>query len=395
MLAFALTVITIATSFEGGNLGRVEQLAPNHLRCAVKGQADQNHRNRQANWYYFRLDHLPQQEIQIDFVDLAGEYNFRPGNRAVDSNTRPFFSYDNRTWTHFGDGQTSWDDKEVRLTLRFKPTGPTMWIAHMVPYVKRDLDRLLSKDNPCLTRETVGTSVHGRDIPLLTITDPAVPADNKRVIWLMTRQHAWETGTSWVTEGAVRFLLSNNPEAARIRRTSIFKIVPMFDPDGVAVEAVRFNANGYDNNRNWDSFDAKFMPEIAAVRRAVLAWLDAGHRLDMFLAIHNENTNDYVKGPLKAGGPHVDALAKDFVDRLRATTSFYDPSSPRDSFGTEPIAKGRMTVVQDLFTERKVAAFLMELMVERHPQLGRPRTAEDFISFGSGLAKCLADAVAQ
>jgi hypothetical protein len=60
--------------------------------------------------------------------------------------------------------------------------------------------------------------------------------------------------------------------------------------------------------------------------------------------------------------------------------------------GRAPIDKGRMTVNQNLFAERKVAAFLMELMVERHPKLGRPRTAQDFSDFGAGLAKCLAGA---
>jgi hypothetical protein len=61
--------------------------------------------------------------------------------------------------------------------------------------------------------------------------------------------------------------------------------------------------------------------------------------------------------------------------------------------GRSPIDKGRMTVNQDLFAERKVPAFLMELMVERHPGIGRLRTAQDFSDFGAGLAKCLAAAV--
>jgi hypothetical protein len=55
----------------------------------------------------------------------------------------------------------------------------------------------------------------------------------------------------------------------------------------------------------------------------------------------------------------------------------------------------KRTVNQNLFAERKVPAFLMELMVERHPKLGRLRTAQDFSEFGAGLAKCLAAAVAE
>src|SRR2546430_949329 len=57
--------IAVSASFEGGSIGRVENLAPNHLRCSVSGQADQNNRNRQANRYYFRLDNLPRQEVGL------------------------------------------------------------------------------------------------------------------------------------------------------------------------------------------------------------------------------------------------------------------------------------------------------------------------------------------
>ena len=53
-----------------------------------------------------------------------------------------------------------------------------------------------------------------------------------------------------------------------------------------------------------------------------------------------------------------------------------------------------MTVNHALFTERKVAAFLMELMVERHPRTGHPRTAQEFSAFGTGLVKSLSGAAA-
>src|SRR5262245_23108258 len=103
MLAFfLLTSISVTTNFEGCNLGKVESLASNHLRCAAMGQTDQDHRNRQANWYYFRLDHLPQAPVTIDIVDIAGEYNYKGPVFAVTKETRPVYSYDGVAWRHFG-----------------------------------------------------------------------------------------------------------------------------------------------------------------------------------------------------------------------------------------------------------------------------------------------------
>jgi len=392
MLGVLMAAVVISTSFAGGSLGRVEQVTPTHLRCAVKGQTDKDGRNRQANWYYFRLDNLQPHGMQIDFRDLVGEYDFHAGSYSVTPNTRPVYSYDNRHWTHFSSNQVTWDGKQVQLTVRFKPAGRTMWIAHMAPYTRRNLDQILAP-NPYLKTRIIGHSVHHRDIPLLTITDSGVPDTGKKVVWIVARQHAWEAGTSWVADGAVRFLLSNDKTANRLRRLNIFMILPMFDPDGVAEGSVRFNANGYDTNRNWDAVKPDLMPEIAAARSTILGSLDAGGHIDVLVAMHNTEDEDYIEAPLKAGDASVKAVAEALVKQLRVETSFYDPLSPRESMGDNPIPAGQMDIDQDLFSERKIPAFLMELMIDRNPRLGRPRTEADFVRFGAGLVKSLAAAV--
>ena len=154
------------------------------------------------------------------------------------------------------------------------------------------------------------------------------------------------------------FCFPATPRRVRLRRSTVFKVLPVFDPDGVAEGAVRFNANGYDNNRNWDAVDAGLMPEIAAAKRF---W--RSHRRLSGAAQHRVHRlregGDRRSGYQSAGRPPGGAAARAPVSTTR---------SPRDSMAA-PIDKGRATVNQDLFTERKLAAFLMELMVERHPDL--------------------------
>ncbi|MEN6534979.1 MAG: M14-type cytosolic carboxypeptidase [Bryobacteraceae bacterium] len=387
-LSLAVTAIAISAAFPGGSIGRVEHVAPDHLRCAVKGQADQNNRNRQANWYYFRIDNLPRKKIRIDFTDLVGEYNFRPGSHAVTRNTRPVFSYDNRTWTHFTDNQVSWDEKEVSLTVQFVPAHSTMWIAHMESYGQRELDRLLAIKHPHIQSGVAGKTVRGREIRLLTVTDPGIPEDRKKVVWLLARQHAWEAGTSWAADGAIRFLLSKDPEAVGIRRSTVFQVIPLFDGDGVAEGAVRFNVNGYDNNRNWDTAEPEAMPEISSVRKTLSDWLDAGHPIHVLVSLHDTESTDYLEAP--TADPKVQTVALRLASQLRNLTDFYDPKSPRTS--TAEVDRGRYTVYQYFCGRHTVPAFLLELMVERQPRLGRPRTAEDFVKFGTGLARSLARA---
>lgn len=386
----AFLFASVFTDFPGGSIGSAKWVAEDHLQIAVKGQADHEGRNRQANWYFFRVDGYPAAPLRIELTDLVGEYNYRPGTHAVDQHTHPVYSYDGITWTHFP--QVEWDARQIRLSVRFAPQRSPFWIAHTPPYTEREF-RQLEADlarHPMLERRSVGKSVEGREVPLWTITDPAVPQSRKRTIWLMFRQHAWESGSSWVAEGALRFLLSQDETAAALRREVTWKIFPLCDPDGVYHGEVRYNRNGYDLNRNWDAIDPAKTPEIAAQHAAIRDWLAAGNRIDYFLSLHNTETGEYLEGPAK----HRPA-----IDRLRtlllAETTF---RSTRDRLrdaapSTDPQRKGRMSVNQGLFAEFGICAMLMEQMVAYNDKLGRLPSIEDRQSFGRDLVQTMAKAL--
>jgi hypothetical protein len=394
MIAALILAASLHTNFEAGSLAKIEPVSPTHFRCSVKGEVDQDGRNRQASWYYFRLDDATGKEITIELVDLAGEYNYQPGAFSITRATRPVYSYDGKTWKHFRGREVQWDDHVPSLRLRFTPVQNRIWIAHVPPYTNADLAGLLKnfRGNPYLKETVIGRTAGGRDLLLLTITNPAVPEKNKKVVWLMARQHAWEAGTSWVGEGAIRYLLSADSGAARLRDELIFKIFPMVDPDGVVRGGVRFNTHGYDLNRNWDTVKPQLMPEIAAHRKAVLDWIDAGQRIDLFLTLHNTESEEYLEGPLTAGGAPVRELAARFSQILTETTS-YNPTRPPGDSTSAPPKPGRMTVDQGLFRDRAIPAFLMEQMVNSNSKLGHPPEVEDRLEFGAGLARAMGEAV--
>ena len=87
MIPLLLLAVSLHTNFEAGSLGKVESLSPTHFRCAVKGEVDQKGRNRQASWYYFRLDDAVGREITLDLVDLMGEYNYSSIDLSVRKTT--------------------------------------------------------------------------------------------------------------------------------------------------------------------------------------------------------------------------------------------------------------------------------------------------------------------
>ena len=387
--------ISIHTNFEGAALGKIVRVAEAHFRCGVKGESDQDGRNRQANWYYFRVDGAKGQALTLDMVDLPGEYNYRPNWGAVTGETLPWYSEDNRHWRPIETAEYQPDTPLLQIRLR--PRANKIWIAHVPPYTNQQSQRFLAefKRRPDLRQQIVGRTAQGRAMLLLTITAESEPASQKKVIWLMFRQHSWEAGSSWAGEGALRFLLSADPVAVQIRRTAIFKIFPLCDPDGVARGGVRFNAHGFDLNRNWDAVDETKMPEIAAQRKAILDWVDAGQRVDLFVSLHNTETAEYLEGPPDTDGRYS-ALTQRFFKLLSESQTFAPTGPPRAAeASTTPGAPGRMTVIQGLYNDRRLPAFLIEQRITRHPKLGRQPTPEDRLQFGAELTRAVWKAVTQ
>ncbi len=385
--ASAAKPISISTHFEGGALGKIEPITATHFRCGVKGESDQDGRNRQANWYYFRVDGARGKALTIDLVDLPGEYNYHPNRGAVTGDTLPWYSEDNQHWKPLE--RVEYQADTLLLRLHLTPRTNRFWIAHVPPYTNQHLQRLLNeyKKHPHLAQQIIGKSVQGRDLLLLTITDARVPAVEKKVIWLMFRQHSWEAGSSWAGDGAIRFLLANTPAAEIIRQTAIFKIFPLCDPDGVARGGVRFNANGFDLNRNWDAVDATKMPEIAAQRNAILNWVDSGQRVDVFLSLHNTETSEYLEAP---PDNRYAALTQRLFQLLSARPTFAPTRQPNMAEASTTIGKpGRMTVIQGLSHDRQLPAFLIEQMITKHPKLGHQPTPAERQRFGADLVQVL------
>lgn len=393
MLLLFAVAISITSNFEGGSLGRVEKVADDHYRCHGIGQTDQDGRNRQASWYYFRVDHAKGRTLTFDIVDIPGEYNYQPNRGAITKDTLPFYSTDQATW-HAVE-EADFDPAEPRLRFRIVSASDTLWVAHVPPYTNDTFAGLLRdvSKSPYVTRTSAGKSVEGRDIPLLTITDSSAPESAKKVIWLMFRQHAWEAGSSWTGDGLIRFVTSADPLADRIRKETIVKILPWCDPDGVAHGGVRFNRNGYDLNRNWDLVDPVKMPEITAERRAIFDWLDSGKRVDFFLTLHNTETNEYLHGPPDPSGALRPLLER--VNEFWSAGKTFAAAHPAAFLpATTTVGKpGRMNVVQGLYHDRKIPAFEVEMRIAKHPKLGHRPNIEDRKLAGAELIQAIWKAV--
>jgi hypothetical protein len=386
-----LATLLIHTNFEGGSLGQIQKVSETHFRLAVKGESDQDGRNRQANWYYFRVDGASSQPLTLDIVNLPGEYNYKPNRGAITKDTPPSISYDGVRWEHVKTYE--YDPAEPKLSLHIQPAKATFWIAHCAPYTNETLAKLRDeiRGHPNFHEQTVGKTAGGRKLVLWTITHGDSKA--QKTVWLMFRQHSWESGSSWVGEGAIRTLVAS--DSTKLRAQIVWKILPLCDPDGVARGGVRFNANGFDLNRNWDVVDPIKMPEITAQRNAVKRWLDAGNHIELLLSLHNTETGEYLEGPPDDGGSgKFKPLAERVFEILSKNTTFA-PAQPLRyaEETTTPGKTGRMTVIQGLYRDFGIAGFLMEQRISYNAKLGRLPEVSDRLKFGAELVKSLAEAV--
>lgn len=87
---------------------------------------------------------------------------------------------------------------------------------------------------------------------MLIITNFASSQDaiaERKCVIICSRVHPGESNASFIVEGFLEFIVSNEKDAKTLRDTFVFKVVPMLNPDGVIVGNYRCNLNGLDLNR--------------------------------------------------------------------------------------------------------------------------------------------------
>jgi hypothetical protein len=393
--------ITFNTNFEGGSIGRIEKLGPATFRCRVEGQCDERGRNRQASWYFFRMDAVRGREVTVTLTDFVGEYNDTPGACPMGPTIVPVFSEDGLTWRHVPRDAAVWDDAKKELTLRLRPAGDSIWLAHVPPYTPADLGRLLAHVRRCpdAVVEAIGKTARGRDLQTVTVTDPAPdPATGpKPVIWLIAREHAWEAGTSYVMDGALRFITSDDELAVDLRRHVVFHFSPMVDVDGCLAGKVRFNANGYDVNRHWDEVDLRHpeylqrMPEIWYTKKAIVSAAARermasgnGPGIDLVVNLHNTETNEYLETHAR------DRASLATVGRLSELLTERTSFDPPKKWAELDAPTGTTNA---LSREYGIPVVLMEQRIAPGKKLGHAPTVEDRLRFGRDLIVAMGKAV--
>ena len=169
----------------------------------------------------------------------------------------------------------------LSFTVTFDFDDDSVYFAHCFPYTYTDLKYLLSEvwteDMRTKIRKTfLARTLAGNEFEGVIITNfTSIPEEIAERKWVVItgRVHPGESNSSFIVEGIIKFLISDEDAALRLRNTFVFKVVPMLNPDGVIIGNYRWSLAGWDLNRQWKNPSPRLHPEIFAVKEMFLKTL--------------------------------------------------------------------------------------------------------------------------
>lgn len=223
-------------------------------------------------WWFFKVTGLEPGETVTLSVTGGG---FALPQRAT-------WSLDGETWRQTAPGK--WSKNCMTYTQVIK--AAEAYFAWGPPYLPRHADALLAHaERQCdgAKRFTLCRTRVDRPTPALRI-EPAASDGRPVLLWVQARQHAWESGSSWVCDGFARWLCSDDERARAVRRKCRTVLVPIMDVDNVVRGAGGKNQQPQDHNRDWS--DEPHWHAVAAAQK-MLREASASARLTVFVDLHN------------------------------------------------------------------------------------------------------------
>ncbi len=315
--------IKISHNFDAGAIEILRAEQPQQIELAIRKDSHADF----AQWFYFRLQGARDQACKLRVMNASK--SAYPGGWA---DYRVAASYDNQTWfrvdTHY-DGET--------FTISHTPSQDSVYYAYFEPYCWQRHLALLGKvaQHPAVRVEDLGSTIDGRDMNLVVVTDPAVNRESAKKIWIIARQHPGETMAEWFVEGLLDALLCQaNPVARKLLQQAVFYIVPNMNPDGSVRGNLRTNACGANLNREWMTPSIERSPEVFYVKQKI-------HEIgcDMFFDVHGDEALPYnfVAGSEMLAGftdqqmqeqqrfiDHFKRVSPDFQDKVGYVASKYN-----------------------------------------------------------------------
>jgi hypothetical protein len=241
--------IHITADFDCSTPIDVTRISPTHFRVAITT-------NGFRDWFMFRLTGVAGKTVRIDLtgdnIEMFKWWSLNPlVTYATDTNAL-------ETYTTVPSRQppdTAWNGAQLPPTdgqswhfipgvWREGPTNTLSLVEHFdedqaviamrVPYTPGYNQKYLAQLAAGSAAKVIqiGQSPQGRPLQLAIVGDD--PSHPRPCVLIYAREHADEHDTSWVAQGALEYLISDDPQAQALRQRFTFIVIPLLDPDSAA-----------------------------------------------------------------------------------------------------------------------------------------------------------------
>lgn len=264
----------ISSQFDSGNIECTSQTDANNIQLHIKA----DNQSEFYQWFHFKVSNVKDVDCRY-VINNAGGAAFTGGWRHYQA----VASYDREYWfrveTHFENGE---------LVIEHNSICDQVYFAYFAPYsMERHADLIaFAQTSEACEVETLGTTLDGQTIDCLRFGEPA---DHKKTIWMIARQHPGETMAEWWMEGLINRLVDDtDPVVRSILQKAVIYLVPNMNPDGSRRGHLRTNAAGVNLNREWHEPSMQNSPEVFLVLEKMKST-----GLDFALDVHGDEALPY------------------------------------------------------------------------------------------------------
>lgn len=261
----AFAQITFDADFESGNLKSVSAVDSSTFNV-------ETNEDIQGRWFYFRISGVKDKFITVNVTTVPHDF------------TQAMYSYDNEEYFRF-----SVEESPQSGTFQKLFEEDTVYVSYYTPYTFNYLQNRINEWNlsSYVTVDTIGLTNHFLPIQEIIVTNPNIPASEKKSVWIHARTHPSETPSSWHFDGIMQELLSNDDVINYYLDNIEFHLIPFTNPDGVFYGRSRTNYDGIDVESNWDNDEISTTREVELLK-ARMKELNDEKPFSVFLNLHSQ-----------------------------------------------------------------------------------------------------------
>ena len=228
--------------------------------------------------------------INESFTNIANNNNFNIYGIIMNMNASKDKDKENNN-QNFHTLTFQFDFSKINTDIKY------VYFAYCYPYTYTQLTNYLfslSNYKKILRIDSIGQSLDNNKLYMLIITNFEDSFDtlaNKKAIIFTARVHPGESSSSFVIQGVIEFLLSNETKAISLRKNYIFKIIPMLNPDGVIRGNFRMNSVGKDLNRMWMEENEENSPSVFYCHKMIQKTLNS-RNIHFFCDFHGHSSKN-------------------------------------------------------------------------------------------------------